>query len=91
MEEYLKQFSQMEAGKRGKTLGLVQNFERRPFIRSVWAENVAVKRGLSFDDAKQRLHFADTGSFYLYSDITLTLVDYLKYLTSRSALGNHTP
>ena len=77
-EAYLARFDPMQAGKRRAALNRTQGFSGRYMKRYQFAETA---HGLRVDHDKKRLYL-ESGSFYLFGDVTATLVDYIEWLAN---------
>lgn len=86
IEEFLSQphITAMEAGLVRKTLLRPQRYNGGPVMtRAEYAEIRAELGNVRIDRHRARLHNTDTGTFFLFTDVTVAMVNYLDWLMKR--------
>lgn len=77
------QCGKMEMGKVRATLLRLQGFNGEVMPRHVYAEKRAAAGNVEIDWKRKQFKNTETGALFLFSDVTLAVVDYTEWLMRR--------
>jgi hypothetical protein len=81
LNEYLAGLDAMHAGRKRAALTRLHRFNGEEVKRHIYAEKLARHPALHIDPEKQRVYpDGPGGSFFVFADLTKSLVDYLEWL-----------
>jgi hypothetical protein len=91
LDEYLEHVHQqtahrsgkMEVGRTRSTLLRQQGFNGEVMPRHVYAEKRVEAANVELDFKRKHFKNTETGTFFLFSDVTLAVVDYTEWLLAR--------